>query len=351
MIGSLGLGMMILANAPSKARLVKIPLRVNFGLAGEVSKEFNGIKPGFLFDEVIPSWNIDEAQNGAIKVELRINTPQGKSRWYVLGDWSGDKEWYPRQSTEGQKDDHAKVSTDTFKVLKPTDAVDLKITLKSRGLQPVSRLKLLTLSFSDTKSTQVATDWKPSKLRGVTIDVPQRAQGNYPNGKVLCSATSTSMLLQHWSKVLSRPEDDRDVPEVESNVWDPVYKGAGNWPFNAAYFGSFKGYKGVVSRLTSIEDLERLVSAGIPVATSVSFDMLRGRPLSPSESGHLILVVGFEEDGTPVVNDPAFKEGVRKTYPRVDFEKAWCYSHRTVYLMVPDSITMPKDPNRVWSFR
>lgn len=351
MIGSLGLGMILLANAPSKARLVRIPLRVNFGVAGEVSKEFNGIKPGFMFDEVIPSWNIDDPQNGAIKVELRVNTPQGKSRWYVLADWSGDKEWYPRQSTEGQKDDHAKVSTDTFKVAKHTDAVDLKVTLKSRGLQPMSRLKLLTLSFCDTKTTLVATEWKPSKFRGVTIDVPQRAQGNYPNGKVLCSATSTSMLLQHWSKVLSRPEDDKDVPEVEANVWDPVYKGAGNWPFNVAYFGSFKGYKGAVSRLTGIEDLERLVSSGIPVATSVSFDMLRGRPLSPTESGHLILVVGFEEDGTPVVNDPAFKDGVRKTYPRQDFEKAWCYSHRTVYLMVPDSVSMPRDPNRVWTFR
>lgn len=351
MLGSIGLGVLLLANAPSKARLVRIPLRVNFGVAGEVTKEFNGIKPGFLFDEVIPSWNIDNAQNGAIKVELRVNTPLGKSRWYVLGDWSGDKDWYPRQSTDAQKDDFARVGTDTLKIAKPTDAVDLKITLKSRGLQPTSRLKLLTLSFSDSKSTVVATEWKLSKFRGVTIDVPQRAQGNYPNGKVLCSATSTSMMLQHWSQVLNRPEDDKDVPEVEANVWDPVYKGAGNWPFNAAYFGSFSGYKAAVSRLTSIEDLERLTSAGIPVATSVSFDMLRGRPLGATESGHLILVVGFLEDGTPVVNDPAFKDGVRKTYPRQDFEKAWCYSHRTVYLMVPDSVTMPKDVNRVWGFR
>ena len=339
------------SNQPSHARLVRIPLRVNFPMSGEVSKEFNGIKPGFLFNEVIPSWNIDNSENGAIRIELRINTPLGKGRWFNLADWSGDKEWSLRQSTDGQKDEYARVSTDTFVVKQPTESIDLKVTLKSRGVEPTSKLKTLTLCFVNTKSTVVATEWGSSKYRGSLVDVPQRAQNNYPNGKVLCSATSTSMLLKHWASVLERKDGDRDVPEVEANVWDPVYKGAGKWPFNAAYFGSFPGYRACVSRFTCIEDLEILTKAGIPVATSVSFDMLRGRPLGPNESGHLILVVGFQEDGTPIVNDPAFKDGVRKTYPRQDFERAWCYSHRTVYLMVPDSVKMPKDPHKVWSFR
>jgi hypothetical protein len=109
--------------------------------------------------------------------------------------------------------------------------------------------------------------------------------------------------------------------------------------------------KGCISRLTSLEDLERLTKAGIPVACSVSFDYLRGRELSKTESGHLVLCVGFKEDGTPIINDPAFKDGVRKTYSRADFEKAWCYSNRTVYLMVPDSVKTPADPNRVYTFR
>lgn len=333
---------------PSQARLVKIPLRVNFVAGQTVSRVYQGIKPGFLFDEVIPSWNIDGAPGGAIKIELKTE----KSGWMTVGEWSGDPGWMPRASVKGQKDEFASVATDTFRSKAPVERVDLKVTLTANPdyTKPV-RLKLLTLCFANTKSTQVANQWSESPFWGSLVDVPQRAQGNYPNGGVLCSATSTSMLLWHWSNVLAQPSMNKDVPEVEAAVWDPVYDGAGNWPFNTAYVGSMAGMKACVSRLTCLEDLERLTKAGIPVAVSVSFDMLRGKPLSKSESGHLILCVGFRSDGTPILNDPAFKDGVRKTYPREDFEKAWCYSHRTVYLMAPDSVKFPADPHRVYTFR
>jgi hypothetical protein len=327
------------------SRLVKVNVGLDFPVSGEVSKTLSGIKPGFNFNEVIPSWNLDNAVNGGIRIELK---PSESSRWFILADWSGDKTWSARESVDQLSDEFARVSTDTLKLKSPAKSIDLRITLKSRGVPPLSRLKLLTLCFADT--TQISA---PEGFGGVTslVDVPERAQGNYPNGKVLCSATSTSMLLSYWSKVLDRPELDHDVPDVEQCVWDPVYKGAGNWSFNAAYFGSFPGLKACVSRLRSIRDLEELTAAGIPVATSVSFDILRGRPLSKGESGHLILVVGFLADGTPIINDPAFKDGVRKTYPREDFEKAWQYSKRTVYIMIPDSQKLPRDTRGLWNFR
>ena len=352
MVGSIAVGLAVLANTPSVARLVHVPLRVNFPGDGEIRQEFNDIKPGFRFNEVIPSWNIDNAARGAIRVELRLNTPQGKSKWYVLADWSGNKDWSPRQSTDGQKDECANVLTDTLRVAQPTDTIDLKLTLKTRESfgGPVPKLKLLTLCFSDTSSVHEYDSWTESPNWGSLTDVPQRAQNNYPNGGVLCSATSTSMMLSHYSKVLNRPEIDHDVPEVEANVWDPVYKGAGNWPFNVAYFGSFQGLHGCVSRFTSMEDLEILTRAGIPVVCSVSLGLLEGKE-RVKENGHLVIVVGFEKDGTPIFNDPAFKNGVRKTYKRSDFEKAWCYSNRTVYLMVSDNLKLPKDVHKVWSFR
>lgn len=350
MVGTLALGISALANTPSVARLVKIPIQQNFSDEGEVHREYSDIKPGFKFNEVIPSWNIDNATNGAIRIELRINTPAGKSKWFVLGDWSGDKEWSPRQSLDGQKDEFANVSTDTFRTAAPEDSVDLKVTLKSRGGAAKPNLKLLTLCFSDTSSVKEFTTWKKNKYWGSLTDVPQRAQNNYPNGGVLCSATSTSMMLWHYSKVLHRPELDHDVPEVESKVWDVVYKGAGNWPFNTAYFGSFEGLQACVSRFTCIEDVERLTKAGIPVVCSVNLAMLQGKPKT-KDGGHLVIVVGFQDDGTPIFNDPAFKDGVRKTYKREDFERAWCFSDRTVYLMVPESKKLPADPHKVWSFR
>ncbi len=349
-VGAVALGLAVFANTPSSARLIRVPIKVNFPAEGELSQEYSEIKPGILFNEVIPSWNIDNAPNGAIRIELRINTPAGKTKWYVLGNWSGDKEWSPRQSTDGQKDEFANVLTDTFRVAKPTDTIDLKVTLKTRESVNKPKLKLLTLCFSDASTVKEFESWPKSRNWGSLTDVPQRAQGNYPNGSVLCSATSTSMMLSHYAKLLKKPSIDRDVPEVEASVWDPIYNGAGNWPFNAAYFGSFEGLKGCVSRFTSMEDLEILTKAGIPVVCSVSLDLLQGKGKG-KEGGHLIIVVGFERDGTPIFNDPAFKTGVRKTYKRADFERAWCYSKRTVYVMVSDHTKLPKDIHKVWSFR
>lgn len=181
---------------------------------------------------------------------------------------------------------------------------------------------------------------------GKTIDVPMRAQGDYPNGGVLCSATSTSMMLWHYSRVLRRPELDRDVPEVEASVWDTVYKGAGNWPFNVAYSGSFAGMRAYVTRFSAISDLEKWIAVGLPVVCSVSFDMLRGAPTGGS--GHLVVLVGFTETGDPVINDPARRGDVRHVYKRADFERAWLYSKRAVYIVHPEDAKPPTGGEGRW---
>ncbi|HLO99982.1 MAG TPA: C39 family peptidase [Fimbriimonas sp.] len=334
--------------APVSARLVRVPVTLSSTNGQAVSKEYPNISPGMEFNEVIPSWNLENAGNGSVRVELRVHTPAGKSKWFRMADWSGDNTWQPRQSTDDQKDDDGNVLTDTLRTPVLRSKVDLKVTLVSKP-DKSTKVKLLTLCFSNTKLVAEQASWPTRKL-GVVSDVPERAQNNYPNGGVLCSATSTSMMLWHYSKLLNRPELDRDVPEVEKAVWDPVYKGAGNWPFNTAFFGSFPGLRACVSRFTSISDVEALTEAGIPVVCSVSLDLLQGKPKAGG-GGHLVIVVGFRPDGTPVINDPAFKAGVRKTYKRADFEKAWCFSKRTVYLMLPDSKKLPKDPLKLWSFR
>ena len=338
----------------STATLVEIPIKAQFPATGSQTVTVENISPGIDFTEAIPSWNLDSPDNGSIKVELRVPKADqtGKSKWFTIAEWSKSTSWTHRQSLDGQSDADAKVFTDTLRVSKRVKSVDLKLTLTTKpslkeGFTQ-SAVKLFTIAFVDTSTVHPGEPLVKSPAWGTLIDVPQRAQGNYPNGKVLCSATSMSMLLWHWSNQLNMPEMNKDVPEVELNVWDPVYQGAGNWPFNTAYAGSFEELKGYVSRLTSIEDLQELIANHVPVACSVSFDMLRGRELSKGESGHLVLVVGFTEDGTPIFNDPAFKDGVRKTYKRDDFERAWNYSNRTVYIIHPVGLKLPASRHKVW---
>jgi hypothetical protein len=313
----------------------------------ESEQRYGNMTPEFPFRHVIASWNVEPADAAAIKVEVRALDGNHTTKWYTLGRWTLDGKVGPRGSLNGQGDADGNVDTDTLTLKKPMKTLEARVTLSTVKDGPRPNLKFMSFSFADGES-EPDTPLLASEAWGKTIDVPERAQNNYPNGGVLCSATSVSMVLWHYANVLDKPEMNKDVPEVEEHVWDPVYKGAGNWPFNTAYVGSFPGMRSYVARFESIHDLERWIDAGFPVICSVSFDMLRGLPLSPTESGHLVVLVGFTKDGTPVINDPAFKNQVRKTYKRSDFEKAWKYSNRTVYLVYPEDAKIPKDTEGLW---
>ncbi|MDR3689038.1 MAG: peptidase C39 family protein [Fimbriimonas sp.] len=332
----------------SNCRLVSLEPNLEFPSKGaEIVKEFTDIDAGMPFDEMIASWNVEQADGAELKVEIRAHGDRFDTRWFTMGEWSLDVNAKPRGSVKGQHGSDGLVDTDTLILKKSATKIDARITLRTIADGPQARLKLLAFSFENGAETPVAEPSVTSAW-GKTIDVPERAQGNYPNGGVLCSATSVSMILWHYSNVLGKPEMNKDVPEVEAHVWDPVYKGAGNWPFNTAYAGSFPGMRAYVARFNGITDLEKWIDDGLPVICSVSFDLLRGLPLSPTESGHLVVLVGFTKDGEPVINDPAFKNQVRRVYKRSDFEKAWNYSKRTVYLVYPENSTVPKNTSNLW---
>lgn len=315
---------------------------------GSIIKEFQGIQPGFDFTEMIPSWNIANSSGVAMKLEVRAHVAKGMTKWFTMAEWSLDSKRYPRHSIKGQRDEDGTVDTDTLDLKKTATSLDARVTLTTLEENSKAKLKLLTFAFTKAGEDSVPVMLHSSSY-GKCIDVPQRAQGNYPNGGVLCSPTSVSMMLWHYSTVLKKPELNKDVPEVENHVWDEVYKGAGNWPFNTAYAGSFDELVSYVTRMDGIGNLEAWIDKGLPVICSVSFDLLRGLPLSPTESGHLVVLVGFTKDGDPIINDPAFKKQVRKVYPRHDFEQGWQYSKRTVYLIYPKGSLLPDDPNRLWT--
>ncbi len=315
---------------------------------GEIVRTFNGVDPKIPFDEVIASWNVQSADAASITVELRAHGNSFDTNWYTMAQWSLDGKAAPRNSVKGQRDERAKVDTDTLVLAQPATSVDMRVTLHSPADGPVPMLKLLTLSFASTPTAYSQETTNPAW--GKVIAVPERAQGNYPGGAdKWCSPTSLSMVLWHWSNVLNRPELNRDVPEVQQHVYDPVYDGAGNWPFNTAYAGSFTGLRAYVTRMTGMEDLERWIDKGMPVICSVAYSVTQGKPLSPTESGHLMVLVGFSESGDPIFNDPAHKDQVRKTFKRADFERGWDHSRRTAYLVYPEGASVPDDPNGVWA--
>ena len=313
-------------------------------LRGEVVLTSPQILARIDWDELIASWNAETPDGACLKIEARAIYPSGPTKYYVMGLWSANPSRHPRESVLHQKDADGDVATDTLRLERPCDRLQIRLTLGGdEGRKP--RLKFLGLNLTDTTITPSSL---PSDLAalGRTLPVPQRSQMAYTNGSVLCSPTTVSMIMSFWSRQLKRPELDRDVPDIVKAIYDAKWKGTGNWPFNTAYAGSFRGIRGYVTRMTDLAEVEDWIAAGIPVALSVCSDRLHHR--GPGPNGHLIVCVGFTENGDPVVNDPGSSRNIRRVYPRKDVIYAWSYSRNAVYLIYPEDSEIPKDRFGHW---
>jgi hypothetical protein len=300
------------------------------------------IKSGIPWNELILSWNADAPAGTFLKIEARGILRDHDTAFYTLGNWSLSK---ARSSVPHQNDNDGTVDTDTLVLKQVADAAQIRVTLGGTNrTQPT--LKFLGASFSNTRITPVPA--APHRAAwGKIVNTPERSQHGYPDAKGWCSPTSLSMMLAHWSKNLNRPEMNLTVPEVASSVYDANYTGTGNWAFNVAFAGSFDGMRSYVARLDDISEVEDWIAMGIPVILSARWDWLKsGRPFDPV--GHLIVCIGFTENGDVVINDPAAHldrgQSVRQIYKRADVIHSWSKSHQAVYLVYPMGAEIP--PNR-----
>jgi hypothetical protein len=301
-----------------------------------------------LWDELVVSWNV--SQGVYLKVEAGVIYPDRATKFYTLGSWCDDPSRHPRESMKGQADADGDVHTDTLVLAKPAVKAQLRLTAGGGVEGQSSLIRFIGLSFCDSKQADVPS--QPLTRRyGKVLDVPERVQSGYEGPGGWCSAASLSMVLAYWSGVLHRPELDRSVPEVAVGVNDPVYGGTGNWPFNTAYAGEFPGMRAYVTRLDDLRELEEWIDAGVPVVMSVSSYLTEDRHDGP-DNGHLIVCVGFTDDGDVVANDPGVSikrgERVRRIYPRERVINAWKKSRNTVYLVFPEIIAIPEDEQGHW---
>lgn len=296
------------------------------------------------WDELIVSWNAEIPAGAGLMIEARALYPDHQTRWFIMGLWSANPALHPRTSVRGQQNDDGGVDTDTLRVKQPTERVQLRVTLVADGKRK-PKLKFLGLSLLDSKAAPARLPPNRSAW-GKTINVPERSQMAYEHGDVLCSPTTVSMLLGYWSQRLDRPALDPDVPKVAEQVYDPQWGGTGNWVFNTAYAGSFRGLRAYTTRLSDLSELEDFIVRGIPVGLSLCYNRLRGKSREPS--GHLVVCVGFTDGGDVIVNDPGTSVGVRKTFPRANLMDAWAYSKNTVYLVYPVNTPLPKDRFGHW---
>ncbi|MFF0149853.1 C39 family peptidase [Micromonospora sp. NPDC005203] len=338
---------------------------------------------GFDATELIASWNAETPAGTWIQVEMQGGYTSGDhTPWYVLGRWASGDTDIRRTSVEPQGDPWSTIWTDTFSIDDAAAGVllrsyQLRLTLYRAPGQTAAPVVRMLGAMSSTVPDRFTVPPSAGHIAwGVELPVPRYSQnvhaGHYPEydggGEAWCSPTSTEMVVEYWGRKPSAADTswvDPTYPDPTVNhaarmTFDYAYDGAGNWPFNTAYAASFPGLEGRVTRLHSLDELERFIAAGIPVVTSQSFLASELDGANYGTSGHLFVVVGFTAEGDVIVNDPASSSNdvVRNVYKRAQFEQIWLRTKRTnasggvsggsggiAYLIKPVSKPWPKAPN------
>ena len=344
------------------------------------------VAPGFSLTELIPSWHGATPGGSWVKVEVRGRTPDRRSSWDTIADWSlDDREFTRRSSSDSQTDDLGRTAYDTW-ITSGVTAWQVRVTLLRRtggtAKPTVSAVGAMASSLPNVSSVATSTPGAGAKAAlGTVLPVPAYSQmvheGEYPQydggGEAWCSPTSTTMVLDYYDALppsrqyrwVRQDYPDRVVAHVARMTYDAGFGGTGNWPFNTAYAASRVGAGAggaFVTRLRSLAEAERFIAAGIPLIASVTFASgeLSGAPIS-STNGHVLVIVGFRDNGDVVVNDPAAgtRDGVRRTYDRGQFEDVWLRRYASgsslrgsggiVYVVHDDAHPLPdRGENRNW---
>jgi hypothetical protein len=306
---------------------------------------------GFGISRAVGSWDADTPPGSWVELSLRAQLPGGRlTKWYSAGVWAADGSTVARHSVKDQGDDDATVVTDTLVIPdgKPAaEALQVKARFMSARPDAVPSLRLAAVAVSTAPPRQPAAAPAPAAAGdparwGKILDVPACTQSYPDGGEGWCSPTSMSMIVGYWAHDTG-PCEAR-VRAAVDGVYDWVYEGHGNWPFNTAYAAT-RGLEAYVTRFRSLADAEPWIAAGVPVGMSYAWQpgTLSGAPVRSSD-GHLGVLVGFDGNGDPVVNDPAAKgEGeVRRTYRRAELENVWVgHSGGTAYLAYPPDWPTP----------
>lgn len=303
----------------------------------------------FSYTDAIASWNASTPEGTWIEVQFHAQYGNRWSKWYSLGIWASDDSTIRRHSVQSQGDSDGYVAVDTFissNKKEATNTFQIKLRLFSADGTAIPSIRNASVAYSTPAPKTASVSSGNPALWNTLLNVPECSQMVYPDGgEVWCSPTSTSMVLGYWKKDGSTCAD-REMATV-NGVYDWVYDGHGNWPFNTAYAATL-GYEGYVARFTSLARAEEFVNAGVPVIMSIAWKKgeLTGADIE-STNGHLVVVVGFDPAGNPIVNDPASPkdETVQRTYLRSEFESLWLQaSGGTVYLIYPESTKAPVIP-------
>ncbi|MBI4582138.1 MAG: C39 family peptidase [Planctomycetes bacterium] len=283
------------------------------------------IETEFPFNDLVPSWNVDLPEGTGVEAEIRLGRKADGSwtPYYYFGVWGTA----PKPDRRIIKDDHGVIDIDTFRSSRSFDRIQYKFLLATTVPDRSPVIRRVGLAYSNTLNDAALAarfrkpiDSGPPSGWARRLPVPWRSQ-TVEDEKIrhsVCSPTSVSMVLQYYG--VTRP-----TAEVAAAIYDRHYRVYGNWirAVQAAYGYGVTGY---LERFGDWDAVKRHIAAGRPVIASIRAEQgeIRHAPYR-STDGHLIVIVGFDQNGNLHINDPAAKtiEAGVATYFKEDMQKIW----------------------------
>ena len=277
----------------------------------------------FPFNRGLPSWNgFAPNDYSSFKVTMRFydEAVSTWSPWLTVGFWKANI-WSSYGSTSysgGKIDiDNAVLSSYHYKW-------QFKVLMKrTSSNQPSPGLYKLGFFVSDQKTTDNVNITSIVSDKPENIFVPTEFFYQYsidPDiGGDICSPTSVSMVLRSYNIEV-------DPLQFAKDTKCPYWEIFGIWP-RVVQNASEYGVDGAVTRYRTWSDAEKILAEGGRVVMSV------GSPLYPS--GHLMMLAGFDNAGTPIVHDPARSNGYSYKFNKTTLSQSWFIKGGIAYTFFP----------------
>lgn len=275
----------------------------------------------FPYDIGLPSWNgTAPGGNGGFRVLIRVPYGNGWSPWLEVGYWKNNL-WTGSKSTSFAR---GRIDIDTVVLYDFTDQWQFRIEMRRNSLDtPSPTITRLSYYISDDRTTQNINytsilDDKPEPIFIPTTFLAQNSISDEYGGRI-CSPTSVSMILLSY-------DIEVDPLQFAMDTYDPYYGIFGVWPRvvqNASEFGLV----GTVTRYRTWSEAWEVLANGGRIAMSI------GQPLY---GGHLVMLAGFNENGDPIVHDPARTyDGYSHVFNKYQLSQAWFAKGGVAYTFYP----------------
>ena len=222
------------------------------------------------------------------------------------------------------------VYQDAVEVLQDNKASGFKIRITTNENASLDGFRTLHISAINRRTHSVG--FVPMEYVSVNLKVKGLSQIALPDERHLrlCSPTSTTAVINFLSDPL-----DLSPIEFANSVVDSAFDIYGNWILNTAQASHVLGkpWHCFVARLTTFNQIIEQLKKGYPVVVSIK-GPLKGSAL-PYESGHLVVVTGYDSEHQEVFcMDPAFPADdlTHVKYPLNEFLTAWSRRQGIAYI-------------------